>query len=410
MRESLGRADLVCLGLNCVVGSGIFLAPGSIAKNLGPASVPAIALAAALCLMIALCFAEMAATIEGTGGAFLYCTEAFGPRPGFMVGWVMWLSGLIGGASVAVGLGQYVHELWRAIPATAVALVTVGLLALLNYFGARAGALSNDILALLKFVPLVLFAAWALSRVAPSRVVGLPQGEDHLLGFLLILYAFSGFEWLAVPAGEVSEPQKSVPFALTTVLALAAVLYMAIQAGVVSLGLHGSDAPLAEAAKGTWLAGLVTFGGLASIASVNAAIAFTGPRSLWALAHQGWLPEWLARRHPSLDSPAHAVLATSAATAALVVIGNFELLARCTVLVSLLQYVATIGAVIRLRFTQPARPRPYRLPGGLTIPILALSVCVLLLATSQLQYIVGMAVALAAGWVLSFFGKARRAS
>ncbi|MCA9796227.1 MAG: amino acid permease, partial [Candidatus Eremiobacteraeota bacterium] len=286
-----------------------------------------------------------------------------------------------------------------------VALVTVGLLALLNYFGARAGALGNDLLAVLKFVPLVLFAAWALGRVAPSKVVGMPAGEDHLLGFLLILYAFSGFEWLAVPAGEVSEPQKSVPFALTTVLALAAVLYMAIQAGVVSLGLHGSDAPLAEAAKGTvWLAGLVTFGGLASIASVNAAIAFTGPRSLWALAHGGWLPSWLARRHPTFDSPAHAVLATSAATAGLVLVGNFELLARCTVLVSLLQYVATIGAVIRLRFTQPDRPRPYRLPGGLVIPILALLVCLLLLLTSETQYILGMAVALAAGWGLSFLG------
>ncbi len=404
MKKRLGRLDLVCLGLNCVVGSGIFLTAGDIAFHLQGWALPAIGLATLLCLAIAVCFAEMAATVPGTGGAYLYCSEAFGPRAGFMVGWVMWLSGLLGGASVAVGFGDYLNGL--GLPSSALSLALVLVLTVCNYFGARLGAFSNDLLAALKLAPLVLFAVWALAQTRWSEITRPATGEtDLLLGFLLILYAFSGFEWLSVPAGESQNPQRDVLVALVSVLLLAGLLYFTLLAGVLSLGLAGAEAALAKAASPlAWLSVLVAFAGVVSIASVNAAIAFTSPRSLWALAHDGWLPTWLAYRDEQTASPTRSVIVNGGLTLLLVAFEDFEALASFTVLISLLQYLATILALMWLRYRQPERIRPYRVPGGLVVPLLALMVCLVLLVTTSLSLLAEMGVALGFGWALSWLG------
>lgn len=407
--KKLTFADLYCLGINCVVGSGIFLMPGLIAANLGPAAPAAFFAGALLCVLIALCFAEMAAMIPSTGGAYTYVREAFGERVGFAVGWVMWLSGVVGWASVAVGFGELASGL-IPLDVKTLAVVLVVLLGTVNFLGTRPGAWSNDLLAVLKLLPLLVLAGWLLARLQPGAVLGLPDpGSQTLTGFLFVLYAYSGFEWIAVPAGEVENPQRNVPLAIISVLVTAGVLYMAIQAGVSSLGLGGSERPLADASRGIpLLEPLIVAAGLASLASVNAAIAFTTPRTLWALAHHGWFPPAFDRLHGTFGSPTLAVLASSVGTGLLVLSGSFEQLVSATVLVSLLQYLAAILALLRLRFSQPSRERPFRLPLGPTIPLLALVPCGLLLATSDPQYVRDIGVALAVGLVLAWVGHTLR--
>ncbi|MBI3924156.1 MAG: amino acid permease [Armatimonadetes bacterium] len=403
MKRRLGLLDLSCLGLNCVIGSGIFLTPGVIASELGPAGPAFFFLGGALCFLIALCFAEMASMVASTGGAYVYAVRAFGPRVGFMVGWVMWISGLIGGASVAVGFGEVVSELGygeNAIVPTAI--ITVALLALLNFLGTRVGALSNDLLAILKMAPLAVFALWGAIRVDPGAVMGMPTG-DVLSGFLFILYAFSGFEWIPIPAGEVEEPQKNVPRALAIVLGTATLLYVMVQACVESLGLAGSKAPVADAAAAVpALLMAVTVGSVASLASVNAGIAFTCPRSLWALSRDGWTPEFLARLHPRFGSPSAAIGVSAGLTLLLVQTGSFAILVHVSVLVSLLQYLATILSMVWLRWKEPDAERRFRVPGGLIVPSVAFLVCGLLLVTSQAKFILGIGCALLVGAVFAW--------
>lgn len=395
-RRPLGWFDISCLGLNCVIGSGIFLAPGLIAAKLGPYAPLAFAAAALLCLTVGLCFAEMASRYPGTGGAYLYARHAFGLRAGFSVGWVMWLSGLIGGASVAVGLGELVARTFdESSFELPVAVCVVVLLAVVNYSGARGGAWTNDLLAVAKLTPLLVLVGWGLTRVSPTALLwpAVPVTADfQWAGFLLVLYTFSGFEEIALPAGEVRNARRNVPIAILLTLVVVTGVYVVIQGMVSNLPGQGEGPPLLRITAGTpWLNQMLVLGGLASLASINAAIAFTCPRSLWALAHDGWLPAPLRALHPRFGSPSLCVGVCCFLTLLLVISGTLEHLVRLSVLVSLLQYIATVAAVLRLGRG--------RLP--LVVPLAALCVCVLLLVTSDPLDVAATGAALVVGLVFA---------
>lgn len=397
-KRSLGLAALVALGLNSVIGTGIFLTPGPVAAHLGGWGVLAFAAGGLLCLAIALCFAEMAALVPETGGAYAYALATFGPLTGFLVGWVIWLSAVMGWASVAVPLAEELARLWHPeLQRLLVVVIVVGLGAL-NWRGAQVGAWSNLSLALLKMGPLLLFLGWCLPRLRPPAFEARP-GSDWLTGGLLILYTFSGFEEIPVPAGETDDPQRTIPRALALVLGIATVVYMVAQAAVTSLGGAGSDDALRQVTGGTpWLLFLLTAASLFCMASVNASIAFTGPRSLWALTHAR--VAWLSHLHPVFRTPSRAILVTVAATLAMALTNGFERLAALSVLASLLQYVPTVLAVLVWRRRAPELRPAFRVPGGPVIPLVALLVCALLLLTSDRASLLGALEALGLGLVL----------
>ena len=101
--------DIACLGINGIIGAGIFLLPGKLAAVAGQSSILIFIICGLLCLAIALCFAEMGGIYQETGGAYIYAKNTFGPMIGFMVGWMMWLSAIIGWAAMARGLLLYLR-------------------------------------------------------------------------------------------------------------------------------------------------------------------------------------------------------------------------------------------------------------------------------------------------------------
>jgi amino acid transporter len=394
-RRALGLLTLTALGLNSVIGTGIFLTPGSLAATLNGWSILAFGLGGLLCYAIALCFAEMAARVPETGGAYAYARTTFGPLPGFLVGWVIWLSSVLGWAAVAAALAGQLHDRFGGSIQVLLLLVVVGL-SVLNGLGARAGAMSNAVLAAVKFIPLAVFVGWTVGRLRP---ISFHATSDWATGALYILYTFSGFEEIPVPAGEVEDPQRTIPRALAWVLSLATVVYMVIQAVVCGMGQAGSAAPLTDAAAGVpWLAAVVAGASLISMASVNASIAFTGPRSLWALAHERW--RWVGLLHPRLATPVRAIGVTATLTLALAWNNTVDKLMALSALASLLQYLPTVVAVmVWRRRTATARPA-FLIPGGYAVPILALGVCLVLLANCSGSDILGAAEALLVGLVL----------
>ncbi len=376
-QRRLGLLDFLCLGWNCVIGSGIFLTQGEIAKELGAYGPVMFLVGGLCCLPIALCFAQLAQRFHGTGGSSLYAREAFGRRAGFLVGWVMWLSGLIGLASVAVGFSTYLHQ------GSELACAIVIGLAIVNWMGSRSGAMSNNLLALIKLGP--LFIAALAGLVHPLRTFwpqASPSGPyDFKLGLLSVLYTYSGFEEIVLAAGEAKNPARTVPRATVLVLLSSALVYTLLQ-GVA--GPATAEHPLEAALP--WLAPALRWAAIVSLASVNASIAFTTPRSLWTLAHQGWMPRALLKLHNG--APSLCILISSALVVALILSENLQSLIALSVLAALLQHLASSLAAWRLKL-------------GRLLPPLAVATCMLLLCTSSADILKGMGKSLAIGAVIS---------
>lgn len=396
--KTLGWLDLACLGLNGVIGSGIVASPGFIAHDLGSLGPVAFAVGGLLCLIVALCFAEMAGLYPSTGGAYVYARAVLGRFPGFLVGWTMWLSAVLGWSAVAALLA----DLLDGGPAAAAATVLV--LSGVNALGARPAAGLNNLVTVVKLVGLGAFVLWSVPRLqAQAFVPGHAPPHDLVAGFLMVLYTFSGFEEVPVPAGEVRHPQRAVPVAFVTVIAVATLLYVLIQGAAGSLGLAGQERPLEVAMAGhPGLLSLMTLTGLALVAGVNASIAFTGPRTLWALARDGELPAWLVPLHPTFGSPLRCIVVTGALVAALVLVVPFKTLALLSVMASLLQYIPTLVAMLVLRIREPRRERPFRLPGGEVLALVGLAVCLFLLSQASWWDHACTGAALAVGAALYF--------
>lgn len=396
--RSLNRYDVVCIGINGIVGAGIFLLPGKIAALAGPRSILVYLLCGLLCLAIALCFAEMGGKYQQTGGAYLYARDTFGPMTGFLVGWMVSISAIVGWATMASGFLLYLRyfspHLSEGWCGNAIMTALIISLSTLNFLGVKIGARIINFFTISKLIPLFIFILWGFSHVEVSSLRPILAFDGNSIGSAVViaLFAFTGFEHLAVPAGEMRNPKKDIPKALFLVIVGSTLIYVLVQ--TVAVGtypqLAGSKKPLADAA--TCFLGpsgglLIAVGALLAIAGINSGIALTGPRNLYALSKDGFLPELISKIHPRFHTPYIAIVFCSSLTLILTLTGTFEYLVFASVLVSLLQYIPTCLAVIVLRRKSPVPAGSYKVPGGYTIPCLALVTCFWLLVQIKMVVI-----------------------
>ena len=324
MRRSLGLFDVVCIGLNAIVGSGIFLLPDDLFREMGVLSPLAFLLCAVGLLPVALCFAEAASTVDRSGGPYVYAGQAFGKLTGFGVGWMCFANSAFSFAAVASAAAAYFGRLVPAFSGEAtvkgVALAVILGFAVLNYLGARPGAVAVNLFTIAKFTVLVILvgslvpeASFDVAQSTPSRgLAGIGSAT------FIALFAVQGFEVVPVPAGETRAPERQIPIAVVTSLLAASVLYLLVQTVLVGsyagLGAE-SDTPLADAAIAVVpaLGVVVAIGGLISTLGFVSGSALGTPRYLYAAAVDGHLPAALAAEHPRYSSPHVAVIATAAA-------------------------------------------------------------------------------------------------
>lgn len=395
LRRSLSLIDVVALGLNGVIGTGIFFLPGLAAGLMGPASILTMGFAALLAFLIALCFAEVGSHFTGTGGAYLYALEVHGDAVGFFIGWIncgitvaAWAA-LINGLADAVG--HFVDPLAGGAPRAVFIVAVMLVLTVINLRGAKLGAQVANVFTAAKLIPLAAFIAIGLAFVDTSHFTPFaPEGYGNFFeATLLIFYAFVGFESLVVPAGEMKNPQRMVPLSLLIVLGLVTLVYLAVQ--VVATGtlaeLAGNKAPVAAASEaflgdvgGTFIA----VGIIISVAGVNAASALVGPRRLFALAENGHLPKSLADTNER-GVPAISVWLVFALSAVVALSGSFKDLALISVVGRFAQYISTAIAALRLqrRSSAVAEPGGFRLWLGPVIPALALILSLGVLSSSE---------------------------
>ena len=367
--------DVFCLGLNCIIGSGIFIFPGTLAALAGPASILAFAVCAALLALVALCYAELGGMFPGNGGSALYAREAFGLEAGFGVGFMAWAAAVLSWAAVAAAVPAqlaYFLPIFRLpLPTKLAAAACLGFFGLLNARGARPGARTVNALTVAKIVPLALFVLGGLSAVRASEFHPMYSGE-HRFGYaiFLALWTLTGFEVAPVPAAESENPQRDVPRAVLYSLGSAAVFYMMIQA--VAVGAYpqlarSGERPLAEAAGyafGPWGARLLAAGGLLSMIGFVAGAALGEPRYLSAMGEHSFRRLRLDEIHPVWRTPARSIAATSAAATMLVLAFDMTRLIDLSNLAIVSQYVSTCVALAVLRVRRPAAARPFRVPAG----------------------------------------------
>lgn len=416
--RAVGLFSLTAFALNGMVGSGIFVLPAQVAHLLGPAGLSAYLAAGLAAALIILCFAEVGALFDRSGGPYLYARVAFGEFVGFEIGWMMLLARLTSVAAISNAFASYVGYFWpwtqAGLGRVAAIMGSTGVVAIFNYRGVKTGSRLVNFLTFAKLLPLLVFVIAGLFFLDPQRspAWSIPQTGALRQASLLLIFAYGGFEFAVVPGEEVVRPRRNVPVALLTAIAGVAVLYVMIQfvAQGTLPGLGASPTPLASAAArfmGPLGAALLTAGAVFSTSGTNSALMLVTPRILFAMAEAGHLPPIFARVHPKFRTPDVAIIATAVLGCVCAMYSGFASLAAISAIARLLTYMATSAALPVFRRTMPDAQRWFRLPGGPTIPIAALALSIWLLTGSTLNQVLISGGTLVAGAIIYWLMRSR---
>ena len=415
--RGIGRASMVALMINAVVGAGIFGLPSRVHDLLGPWALLAYVGCAVLVMLVVLCFAEVGSRFEDSGGPYLYARTAFGPVVGFQVGWLLWLTRVTAYAALCNLLIEYLAHFWPSLASiggrVAVATLVTSVIAAINLRGVRTAAIVANVFTIGKLVPLVLFVAVGLFFVDRSAYVmpPVPTVAEFSATMLLLVFAFTGFETATVPAGEVRDPRRTLPFAILASMLVIVPLYLLIQ--VVSIGtlpgLASSTTPLADAAgrfAGSAGAAVIVVGAVISITGTLNGIVLSAPRLLYGMAEHAQLPRLFARTHARFHTPHWAILATAACMLALTLSGSFLTAVALSTITRLLAYASTCIAlpVLRRRDGRDIAPAAFRVPAGGWVVAVALLVIAWLVANANPLELRNIAIAMLAGAGLMWLG------
>ena len=397
-----GFWSIVLLGINSIVGTGIFLLPNKAYSLIGSASLGVLLFDALLAGAMALCFAEVAGFFTRNGGPYLYAKYSLGDFFGYEVGVLKWIVILIAWATMAVG---FATALGAAFPAlggehmkNVIATIVIIFLTVLNIAGVNATKILSNIITVSKLVPLVIFIVIGIFYVNGSHFTPVfPNGEYQSGSFaaaaILMFFAYTGYEAIAVAAEDMENPKKNLPRAIIVTMILVSVLYMlvlGISIGILGPELANTKAPIQEAlgkAIGPMGSYFVLAGTLLSMGGINMAQAFFAPRVCTSLAEDGMLPAALAKR-TSWNTPYVASIVTSVFSILLAWSGSFTTLAAISAVSRFTQYLPTCLSVIIFRRKWADKERPYKIPFGYTIPVLAIVVSLWMLAQASSKQLI----------------------
>lgn len=406
LERSLRTPAILVLGFNGVIGGGIFLLPGQVAKYAGANSLLAVLTAGILSLLIGLSYSELGSMFTETGGSYVYTRRALGAEVGFSVGWMAWLNYVVGWAVLSNGLVVYLGTLlpWMVHFKALLIVLVVGGLCWLNMTGVGRAALSIQILTVAKLLPLIMVIFYGLFLTTqPSIPIVGTLHPGFVKAVLLLIFAYGGFEMAAVPAGEMVNPRRTVAVAITGTLVGVTAFYMLVQyaAQRIDPNLANASAPLATVGRLMFAGGLtvMTVGALLSILGTKSGVALSSPRSLFALACDGGLPDWLGNVDERYKTPVAAIWTTGVFAMSLALSNSFSQLILLNVVARLYEYLMVGISVIVLRFREREKHRPIKLPFGITIPLLAVLFCTGLLLSESTRQLLLASLALAAGFV-----------
>jgi len=402
--------------VNSIIGSGIFGLPSVVAGLLGWLSPVAMLAAGAMTGIIMACFAEVASQFSEAGGPYLYARAAFGRTLGIQMGWMLWLARLTAPAANANLFVIYLGEFWPhakdPLPRFMILTLLVGVLALVNYRGVRAGAQVSNVFTIAKLLPLLAVIGLGASYFLVHRPASPPAMPSSgistwLKALLLLFFAYGGFESALTPMSEAKDPRKDAAFGLFVALGTCIVVYVLIQWIVIAVlpdpGL--ADRPLAEVARlaiGRGGAAFVAIGALVSVYGYLSANMLAVPRITFALAEGRDFPTVFAGIHPRYRTPYFSILVFAGLTWLLALLGSFSWNVTLSAVARLFYYGVVCAALPALRRKQPGAAW-FRLPGGPIWATLGVLICLVLITQVDLSgFLILVATILAAltNWLI----------
>lgn len=421
LRREIGRIGVATIAMNGVIGSGIFALPAVAIAQAGYFSPWVFVLCGLLILSVALTLARAASFFDITGGPIVYTTHAFGRYVGFQTGLLIYVSRVAAIAASANLIVSYAAALWSPLasggPRVAAIIGYISLATILNAVGVRAGMAAVYIISVLKLAPLILLILVGLPSVewGVAAGAGMPGTESLGQTMLVLMYAFIGFEFSLIAAGETRNARKEIPKALVGTVVAISFCYALIQLVVMSVGpdLGGSDAPLVEVARrlmGPAGALVLGLGVVFSIGGGSLTSLLTAPRLTFALSRDGSLPAWLGKVNERSRTPVNSILFCGLFSMAMGVSQGFVWLVTLSTFARLLSYALCIAALPKIEKTIPAEEGQFRLPGGLTIPAIGFLLTIWLISHSTADNYVIAGLIIAVGTVLFWVCTCRKVS
>ncbi len=376
--RSLGMVDATTIVVGIVIGSGIFVLPNLIAKELpsGIAIICVWIVSGVLSFFGALAYAELGAMIPVTGGQYVFIREAYGPLWAFVCGWTFMLAVLAGGTAwlsvtFSIYLGQFVHL--TPMMSKLMSLVLLAILSAVNYVGVREGAWVQRIFTFLKIAGLLVLvgAAFISTKRPPSVAEHAPAvfSLGHFgMAMAACLMAYNGWSYVSFVAGEVRDPQRNLVRSLAIGMTVVSVLYISANVAylkVMSLSQIAAServgAELATQTMGPIGAAFVSVAVLLSIVGAVNGCILTAARLPFAQARDGLFFAPFGRVHPRFQTPAFAILCGGIWTAVLILSGSYETLYSYAIVAAWIFYTMGVASVYVLRKKIPQAVRPYRM-------------------------------------------------
>lgn len=455
LKRTLGKTNLVMLGIGAIIGAGIFVLTGAAAsQHAGPAVVISFVVAGLACAFAGLCYSEFASMIPIAGSAYTYAYATLGEFIAWIIGWDLILEYLFGASTVAVGWSGYMTSFLKdfgiIIPdalcnapifydvttqsytATGAflnlpAMAIVGIMTWLLVVGIRESANINNVIVVIKVIVILLFIILGWNYINPENWVPfIPEntgtfGEYGWSGVVraagIIFFAYIGFDAVSTAAQEAKNPQKDMPFGILGSLVVCTVLYILVglvMTGIVPYLQLNNPAPIAVAIDATgdglaWLRPIIKIGALAGLSSVILVMLMGQPRIFYSMSKDGLLPKSFGKVHPKFKTPYITTILTGAV--AMLVAGIFPigLLGELVSIGTLLAFVIVCGGVLVLRYKQPNINRPFKTPLFPLVPILGMLSSLALMYFLPVDTWIRLIVWMALG-VIIYFGYSRKHS
>ena len=414
--DKLGFWSIVLLAINSIIGSGIFLTPGSVVSQAGSKALIVYFIAAIFASVLAISFSAAAKYVTKSGASYAYSKAAFGDNVGFYVGILRYFSASVAWGVMAVGVIKSTISIFGGNPDKFLN-VTIGFIILMlavtviNLFGqkfvklvmnmATAGKLAALILIIVAGVVLLITtgASHSLSSVDQitqngHKIVPALTTTGLVMAVVSAFYAFTGFESVASGSEDMQEPEKNLPKAIPLAILVIAAIYIGVVAVAMVLdpkALMTTKQVVAISAifKNDILRDVILVGALISMLGINVASSFNAPRILEAMAREHQLPATLTERTKN-NFPIKTFF-ISEALAILVPLAfqyNMTNLITLSAMVRFLGFIIVPLAVICFYYgknKQPILPAPKNALTDIFVPILSIVLVIFLLVKYNWQ-------------------------
>ena len=431
LNRSLGAFQLTMLGIGGIIGTGIFVLTAEAAQVAGPGMLISFVIAALVCGLAALCYAELAAMVPVSGSAYTYSYATFGEIMAWVVGWALVLEYAVAASAVAVGWSGYAVGVLQNLlhvtippalvngpyagglinlPAVAIVVAVTSLLVI----GTKESATVNAVLVVVKVLALAAFIALSVPAIKATNFTPFaPLGTGGIIGAAsIIFFAFVGFDAVSTAAEETKDPQRNVPIGLVASLVICTIFYLLVGAGAIGsfgaqpllasdgTGLVPGSGDLAAAcdASGNLLLvcskealahvlrsiGHPAVGNMLGLAagfalpSVVLMMMFAQTRIFFVMSRDGLLPTALSKVHPKFKTPHVVTIVTGIGVTIAAAFFPVGQLASVSNGGTLCAFFFVALAIMALRRSDPQRRRAFRTPAVWLVAPAAAAGCILL--------------------------------